>query len=56
MVACFKADQPQSLVLGAIILKVDSLKSLNFYPSVAAALLLSALDPLIYRHDMWVAV
>lgn len=44
--------QPQSLVLIAIILKVDRVKCLYFYPSVSAALLFSALDPLIYRHDV----
>lgn len=37
-------------------LKVDKVKCLYFYRSASAALLFSALDPLIYRHDMWVAV
>lgn len=50
----FKLGQPQSLVFRAIILKVDSVKCP--YPSVSASLISSTLDPLIYRHDMWVAV
>ncbi len=56
MACCFKLGHPQSLVVSAIILKADSVECLYFYPSDSAALLFSALDPLIYRHDMWVAV
>jgi len=44
------------LVLKASIFKDDSVMCLYFFPSVSDVLIFSALDPLIYKHAMWVAV